>query len=438
MSERPTLSRALASPEPGQAAGDARVPGAAWRLLALLTAVNVLSFADRQLLAAVAPLVMDELRLTRTELGLLVGFAFVALFSLAGLALGTLADRVARTRLVAAGLVVWSAATAGSGLAQAWEHLALARLLVGIGEAALLPAGVSLLADAWPPARLGVAAAVFTSGAPVGQALSYAAAAALAPHLGWRGCFLLMGALGIVFVVPLLVVGEPRRAGAPGPSGRIRGAGLAEVARTLVSVPAAGLTVLGIVAFAFVTGAALHTIAWLVQERGFTPSRAAALAALITAGAGGCGNLLVGAAADRREARAPGGRARVLASLAPIVAVGSFVFYTAPPRSAAFHLAWAVATGGMLGWLGAALAAYERLVPPALRGTAVAFAILCLNVLGIGPGALLAGWVGDTVSLTRALQLSAGVALLAAPAFAVAASRYAADQQRARAAGRPT
>jgi MFS family permease len=356
----------------------------------------------------------------------------VAFFSVAGMALGTAADRLSRTRVVAGGLLLWSLATAGSGLAQGFGHLAVARMLVGFGEATLVPAAVSLLADAIPPARLGLAAAVFTSGTPVGQALGYAVAGLLAPHVGWRGCFSLLGALGLPFAVLLLTLQEPPRRGAahvasPPRPGEIFG----NLARTLVALPSAGLIVLGVVPLAFATGAVLHTLTWLVHERGYAQPRAAALTALVTAVAGTLGNVGVGALADRWERRAAGGRAWMLAALAPFVALTSAALYAAEPGTPVFHTLWVLSVAGVLGWPGAVLAAYERLVPPRIRATAIAFAILCLNLLGLGPGALVTGWLGDTRSLTYGLMTSAAVALLATPPFLLAALRYAADREKA-------
>jgi MFS family permease len=401
--------------------------------VALLTALNALNFLDRQLVAALAPLLMEDLRLTRTELGLLLGFGFVALFSLAGLALGVAADRVSRTRLIAVGVTLWSVMTAASGAAQGFGHLAVARVLVGIGEAALVPAALSLLADVVPPGRLGLAIAIFTSATPVGQALSYVAAGALAPHLGWRGCFMLLGGAGLLLIGPLLATAEPPRQGAGAAVPASPRALASAVARALLSVPSAGLIVLGAVAFAFATGAALHVITWLVQERGFTPERAAALAGLITAGTGLIGNVLLGDLADRLERRSPGGRAWTLAALSPVLALASFVFYTASPSSPVFHAAWTLSTAALLGWMSVVFAAYQLLIPPHIRASAIAFAILCANLAGLGPGALVTGWLGDTVSLGYGLQLSAAVALLAGVPFAVVAVRYGSDHERARA-----
>src|SRR5918995_6747440 len=95
----------------------------AWALLALLTALNILSWIDRQIIPALAPLLMAELGLTSAQIGLLYGYAFILCFILAGAVLGPLADRFHRPRLIAAGLAVWSLFTAVSGLARSFVHL---------------------------------------------------------------------------------------------------------------------------------------------------------------------------------------------------------------------------------------------------------------------------------------------------------------------------
>ena len=134
-------------------------PRYAWLVLALLTLLNVVNFVDRQLvtslqvpLKAETSLQLDDLRIT-----LLAGYAFAVVYSIAGLYFGTIADRWNRPKLIAAGLLVWSAMTAASGLAQSFWQLAAARVLVAIGEATLTPSAIAMLGDAFPPRRRALA-----------------------------------------------------------------------------------------------------------------------------------------------------------------------------------------------------------------------------------------------------------------------------------------
>jgi MFS family permease len=109
---------------------------AQWVLLAFLTFLNVLNFVDRQLIPSLAPKLMADLGLNRAEIGLLYGYVFIVFYTAVGLWLGTVADRWHRPRLIAMGLGLWSALTAVTGAALNFSHLALARIFIGIGEAA--------------------------------------------------------------------------------------------------------------------------------------------------------------------------------------------------------------------------------------------------------------------------------------------------------------
>ncbi|MBZ0102843.1 MAG: MFS transporter [Thermoanaerobaculia bacterium] len=170
----------------------------AWRLLAFLTLLNVLNFVDRILITALAPLLIEDLGLTRAQIGLLAGFGFVFFYSFVGLLLGLAADRWRRIPLVAAGVALWSAMTALSGAARGFAGLALPRLFVGVGEATLTPAALSMLGDAFPPRRLAMASGVYYAGIPLGTAVGLIASGWLAPRWGWRAPFWILGGLGLV------------------------------------------------------------------------------------------------------------------------------------------------------------------------------------------------------------------------------------------------
>ncbi|HSN34521.1 MAG TPA: MFS transporter, partial [Ideonella sp.] len=182
-----------------------------WRLLLALAGLNVLGYVDRQLVAALAPLLIAELGLSRAQIGLLVGVTFIGVFAIGTLLMGVVADRWSRTRLIGCGLFGWSAATALTGTASGFVPLASWRAIVGIGEATLPPASLALLAERFPPERLGFASSVFYAGIPVGFACSYALAGWLAPRFGWRACFYVLGLLGLVAVAFVWRMGEAPR-----------------------------------------------------------------------------------------------------------------------------------------------------------------------------------------------------------------------------------
>ena len=169
--------------------------------LIVLTLINVLNIVDRQLIASLANWIKPELGLSNTQFGLLTGLVFLFFYAVAGVFMGILADRVDRNRLIAFGLVVWSALTAISGMAKGFLSLAIPRLFIGIGESIMTPTAMSIISDRFPSKNLGFAAGFYYMSAPLGVSLSLLIAAYLEPLIGWRGCFSALGALGILFCI---------------------------------------------------------------------------------------------------------------------------------------------------------------------------------------------------------------------------------------------
>jgi MFS family permease len=397
------------------------LPGA-WTLLASLTALNVLAYVDRQLLVTLAPLLMEDLGLTRAEIGLLVGVSFIVVFAGLNLVLGAAADRTSRPRLIAAGLAVWSVATSLTGAARSFAHLALARVFVGVGEATLTPAGLSMLGDRFPAHRLGLASSIFYTGIPLGFAASFLLAGWIGPWLGWRACFVILGVVGLVAVAAVALTKDPGRRGVAGDSSRPT---LREQARALghavAERPAIALVSLAGALLGFMGSASQHTITWLVQERGFEYSRAAFLSAGAVAVGGLLGNVAVGALTDWGRRRHPAGRLVGVAVLAALATPVGVAFYTLSPTSPAFLPAWFLAQAWMLGWFGPVFAALDELAPPGQRATVLGFGLLVTNLLGVATGPFVAGLIGDRVSLTAGLLAGLAVGATAVVPLLLAA-----------------
>ncbi|HXY42085.1 MAG TPA: MFS transporter, partial [Vicinamibacteria bacterium] len=279
----------------------------AGRLVLALAALNLLGYVDRQLVAVLAPLLIAELGLSRAQVGLLVGAAFIVVFALGTLAMGALADRWSRTRIIAWGLAGWSAGTGLSGTASGFLSLAAFRSLVGIGEATLSPSALVLLAERVPPERLGFASSLFYAGIPVGFACSFALAGWLAPRLGWRACFYVLGLSGLLAVALVSRMRETRPCSSPAPAapGPVAGTVLRRLRAALGEQPALAPVALGGALLAYASASSQHAITWLVQERGFQYARAAWLSAAVVAGAGLLGNVSLGFLSDRVR-RGPG------------------------------------------------------------------------------------------------------------------------------------
>lgn len=205
---------------------------AAGATVLLLTATHFAAHLDRALPAVVAPALKTHFELTDAQLGLLLGPAFGVAFFLGNLLVGRWADRAHRYRLLAWSLLLWSAACIGFASATAWEQLIGARLVLGLGQAALAPAALSLRLRGAPGERSGRTVATFTSGAPLGRGaalllggglLTAIAAFASVSETGvapWRLLFVIMTAPNLLLAALLLRQAEPVRA--PGPARRRR------------------------------------------------------------------------------------------------------------------------------------------------------------------------------------------------------------------------
>ncbi len=404
----------------------------AYLLLAFLTLLNVLNFIDRQLIPTLAPKLIEELGLTKAEIGLLYGFVFVVLYTIFGLVLGTVADRYHRPRLIAGGLTLWSALTAASGAAKSFFHLAAARVFVGVGEATLTPAALSMLADVFPESKRGFASGVYYAGLPLGVGLGFAVSGWLAPEYGWRMCFYVLGGAGLLFVPALLLLKNPRR------RAETRGVerpAWGEIVRTLLSAlrstPALGLTILYGTLISYSTSSTIHVLTWLVEERGMEFQQAAYLSGRIYAAAGLMGVALGGYVSDWCHARWQGGRLWFLIVKGLIFLPFVYGFYTLPAEGPLFFLCWFMGSLHSTSWYGPVFATVQDLAPGKIRATIVAFLLLSLNLLGTGPGPWITGMIADRYTIWTGLVTAVSVGYLGIIPAIAAARRYGRDAAHA-------
>ena len=190
----------------------ASVSYARYYTLALLTAVYALNFLDRTIFNVLIEPIKKEFELSDTMLGLLAGFGFVLMYSALGMPIARLADRRNRRNIVTAGLAFWSAMTALCGMAQNVAMLAVARIGVGIGEAAGTPASQSVIADLFDKDARPRALGIFAIGTYLGVFLGYFFGGWVNQYFGWRVAFLGAGLPGIAIALLLrLTVAEPVR-----------------------------------------------------------------------------------------------------------------------------------------------------------------------------------------------------------------------------------
>lgn len=183
-----------------------------WYVVALLFAVGVFNFMDRQILSILLEPIKHDLEASDAAMGLLTGFAFVSFYALVSLPIARLADSYSRRNIVALGLLFWSAMTALSGFVSSFAQLALARVGVGVGEAAATPPGQSLISDLFPPERRTAALSVVAVSTPIGLMSAFIFGGWLNKVVGWRTSLVYVGLPGMVLALLVyLTLQEPVR-----------------------------------------------------------------------------------------------------------------------------------------------------------------------------------------------------------------------------------
>lgn len=408
-------------------------------LLGFLTLLNVMNFVDRQLLASFANFIVPDLGLTNFQFGILTGFAFIVFYAAMGLIMGTLADMVHRPRLIAAGLLLWSALTAASGAARGFISLLIPRMLIGVGESSLTPASLSLLSDRFPAHRIGLATALYYLGVPIGVGASLLVAGYMGPAIGWRNCFYLLGAIGIgLAFVMLFMVKETRVTdtanAAPRPT-------LREIMSTSIGAlkasPALTQTILAGVAWHFAIGAASFDQLWYVQELGFDRAKIAQQAGWIGMAGGVAGSLVGGFGGDWWQAKFKSGRPMFLALIGILMAPPMIMYRLSDGPSFIFWLGIFLGFFQLCTFYGPTFGTVQELSPPKIRGTVVAFYILMLNLVGLGVGITGGGWFVDFL-IRRGSETPYGTTLLiftlvslsAIPLLYLAGRGFRADKER--------
>lgn len=184
--------------------------------LLLLTLVYGFNFIDRQIVGILAPFIQADLGLTNTQLGLLIGLAFAAFYTVMGIPLAFLADKMNRVTLLSVALAVWSGFTALTGFSQNFLHIALARIGVGVGEAGGSPPSHSMISDFYAKEERAGALGIYSLGIPLGIMSAYFFTAILLGSdpttVDWRRIFIILGVSGIILaVIVKLVIKEPVR-----------------------------------------------------------------------------------------------------------------------------------------------------------------------------------------------------------------------------------
>ena len=395
--------------------------------MSVLTVAYVFSFIDRSILSLLVGPIRADLGISDTQISILHGLAFAVFYTLLGIPIASLADRRNRRNLIAIGVAFWSLATAACGLTRNFWQLFLARIGVGVGEAALSPAAYSMIADSFPPEKLGRALSVYTLGAIAGIGLALIIGGAVIgsvatgadvtlPLVGtlrpWQLVFFIVGLPGLLVALWILTLKEPvRRRLAPAgeESGLKPLLGYMRLHWQSYTAHLGGFALLGIVLNSLTAWTPSH----FIRNFGLSPGTAAFwLGTLIIIFA--TSGVIAGGWWSDRAQRLGSSDGPLRAGV--ISAVGSLLFGSVAPLAGSLALALALYAPLLFFSTfayGAAPAAVQLMTPAPMRAVASAIYLFFLNFVGMGLGPLLTASVTDYVfrsdlAVGRSLALVVG------------------------------
>jgi MFS family permease len=408
---------------------------AAWYATAVFLLAATLGFIDKSIITLLVQPLRLSLAISDTQVGLLQGFSFALIYGVLGLPAGYLVDKYRRREMLAGGVVIWSIATAACGLASTFGELFVARIGVGMGEAILMPAIYSMLADFFPPKLRGRAAGIFTISTFVGGQGAFIVGGFVLkalhgqpvqwPVLGelqaWQSAFIIVGLPGLLIAPLVLSIREPARQFGKRSSGLM--AEDAPVTTRTFLARRSRLWLTLFTAFAMTAFSAFALLAWLptffVRKYGLPASSAGVMIGSVMGPVGIIGCIASGAISDFfRSRRGERGRLDLLI-MAAVICIPCMAFL---PFASSTTTALVIC--GIYGFFNAMATAampaiLQGLAPNRLRGKLTAIHLLLVSLVGMGLGPLVVALITDKVFHDDS-ALPYSLALTIAPGLTIA------------------
>jgi len=362
-----------------------------WYALGLLTIVSLLNYLDRTLIYILFTPIKKEMSFSDFELALLGTTSFVIFFTVLGVPFGRLADRGSRKNMIAAGLAVWSLFSGLTGFANGFWSLFFCRVMVGVGEATLGPAALSLLSDYFPPRRRATVQSIYASGITIGGGLAFFLGGWIGIRYGWRFAFYFLGFPGLLFALLVFLLQEQKRGRtevtAPDytsddwkllfRSGPLR---YHYTGYALFAVAANSLSIWAPTFFTRIHGYSIQTLGIVAGITSFT--------------FGIAGTLLGGLLADRLRRFGPGGRMR-LGAVSSLLAIPFWIILLFSSSVPWLLVANAFLLALSLMWIAPAMADVHEMTGPYLRGLGIGVFVCLVNLAAYGIGSPLIGKLND-------------------------------------------
>lgn len=382
-------------------------PMRGWTVVIVLLLAYAISLIDRQVLSLLVQPIKASLHITDTQLSLLQGLAFAIFYTLFGILIGRAVDHRNRRNIIVAGMTLWCLATVACGLSSSFTGLFLARMAVGVGEATLSPAALSMIADYFPPERRSRAISVFSTGVFVGSGLALIVGGAaieavsrwsgsMLPLVGsvqtWQLAFFAVGAPGLLVALAVSTLAEPTRREVSND-----GAGL----RESFAFFRRNAGVLGTMILAFGANGLINfglsgwAPTFFMRVFGWSPGKIGAIYGTLLLVCGSAGIMLGGIVSDRLTRRfGPKGVLLTMRGSALLMIPSLALFGVATtPDAALVALGWSCFVLGLP--TGLAPVALYSITPNQYRGQVTACYLFAVTLIGMALGSTSIALVTD-------------------------------------------
>ncbi len=378
-------------------------------ILMVLTAVNFFNYVDRQVIFPLFDVIKKEFLISDFQLGLL-GTVFMLVHSLASVPLGVLADRYSRKKIIAGGVLFWSAASFASGLALSFKSLLAVRSLVGVGEAAYAPAATALITDNVPQEMRAQAQGVFNAGMFVGGTVGAMIGGVIAfyAHSNWRVAFFIVSIPGVVLAYLASKLKERLKT---------ESHEAVDVWQLFYNTPYVWVVISGI----FTTFAVGAFISWgiefVVRYLGYNLRDASLILGMTLMIAGVTGVFLGSFIADTLQKTYAWGRSVTVAVSLILAGPIMFLGLHSTGNNLWFLVFFFMGTMLLSFYHGPSTAVMHDVISPKLYATGFALYLLVIHLLGDALAPAVVGKISDSIGLQAALEWCTALVFVSGVAF---------------------